>query len=193
MAENTEDRDLGFLTSTDRKYLRGEHPGYKDETAEMHKRADIRNRLRSAMLDATLVFQGLDDEDLEKVFEEHEEEPFHQGLVDMLALICLGFGLVGDLEPSPRDDGQHVVGFESALRSALGRAYPRLGLVFRDMDLEIDSEPKYFITTHRDMIARGDFHEAGTYPTPHLVKSLVEAREVDWDNLRDFLRDELEE
>ncbi|WP_323674456.1 hypothetical protein [Halorubellus sp. PRR65] len=61
-------RDRGVLTSADRAYLRGDRE-FGSVQAERNARARIRQRLLDALLDFEVLVEGLEDRDLDLVFE----------------------------------------------------------------------------------------------------------------------------
>jgi hypothetical protein len=98
----------GFLTERDRKFLLGEKE-YTGENAKQMRyqaRRAIRERARAALFDMQLLFDVLDEHELEKVFQLPQEPDdvderaeFKGALEDTLAYLYLG---VGALQQQPR-------------------------------------------------------------------------------------------
>jgi hypothetical protein len=87
----SKDRGRGILTPSDRDFLLGRKTDYT-EHSKKQKRNRIRRRIRNAVLDFSIIFEHLEERDLETVFdpdEDHREE-YTQGIVNMLAFLHLG-------------------------------------------------------------------------------------------------------
>ncbi|MFB6269831.1 MAG: hypothetical protein ABEH83_07795 [Halobacterium sp.] len=67
------ERGRGVLTDADRAYLRGDRE-YGSVQAERNARARVRERVYDALLDFELLVEGLDDRDLDLVFEKRAAE-----------------------------------------------------------------------------------------------------------------------
>lgn len=63
-----DDRDRGFLTEADRRYLHGESDLDHQSHGERRARERIRNRLLNALYDMAIVFESLEDRDRDQVF-----------------------------------------------------------------------------------------------------------------------------
>lgn len=168
-----EERDRGFLTATDRDFLRSPEGKYGSDEAEYNTWRRIRNRTRNAFVDFSLLVEHLPPAQREKIFEEFEESPFHQGVVDALAFVMLGLSdnIVHD------QHGIRLGDFERTLDTAYRRAYHELGYIFQDRDPAtirsmhregIDIEVEYLKETLDDDM----------YPSPQVMKRLIDAREI---------------
>lgn len=67
MTDN-EDRNRGFLTSTDREFLRGEKV-YEHRQSTYDRRQTIRDRTRDALLDFAVLYEHLSDDQREKILQ----------------------------------------------------------------------------------------------------------------------------
>jgi hypothetical protein len=180
MSERNLDRDRGFLTKKDRQFLRGELE-YEREESAIHKRADIRERTRNALLDFTLLFQELDPKDREQIFEDHDYS-LRRGMIDVIAFIAVG--LSDDIDYD--GDGHRIRTFERILDMAFGRAYRELDLLFDDFSLAINSFDQSAVDTLKEMV------HSDKPPAPDRVKLLLETDQVDFDKLHEFLREEVD-
>lgn len=88
MSENSEERDRGVLTPTDRQFLRGEKE-YKNPETTSHRRSDIRTRLRNAVLDLSLLFECYDEHD-DLVTDVFRDDELVDEFGNMIALIFCG-------------------------------------------------------------------------------------------------------
>lgn len=134
----------GFLTDTQRDYLRGNHDPPTDN-AEQQTRLKIRNRAKKALEDIDLLAAGFGQEDIEQIlfdskaefeWEEWErqqgittDEKMHlNSMVGVMAFFCLG--TMTDNRP-----------FVSLLtRQGIQRAYNRENQVVEGVDVTIDVE-----------------------------------------------------
>jgi hypothetical protein len=199
--KNVYDRP-GFLTTGDREFLE-DTPEDIDNHAE--KRRRIRQRTRSAFRDFTKLYENLPEKDREMIFEEFEPprsmsqvvgsesrdgDDLNGDLANTLGFICLG--LAGHSEPrTVPDEGHRVDWFEAVLREAFERSYSRLGLTFFQMSMEINSGDRELLENLADEIGQNAASEIE--PNSEKVKYLIDAGEIDRDNLREFLAEELTE
>lgn len=90
-----DERERGVLTAADRAYLRGDRE-YGSVQAERNARARIRDRIYDALRDFELLLEGLDDRDLNLVFEkrvgEDDGTEAFDALVSTLAFLYRGVG-----------------------------------------------------------------------------------------------------
>lgn len=86
--DDTEERPRGILSPADRRFLRGEADLRSDQSA-YDARYRIRQRLRDALLDFSLLFESLDDRDRTQVF---EDEDLAGAIVDAVAFLYQGAG-----------------------------------------------------------------------------------------------------
>jgi len=92
----TDERPRGILSPADRRFLRGE-ADLQSEQSAYDARYRIRQRLRNALLDFSLLFEHLDDRDREQVFDVDGDSDLTTAVVDAVAFLSLG---TADFEPS---------------------------------------------------------------------------------------------
>ena len=87
----TGSRPRGVLSPADRAYLRGEAELASDQS-EYDTRYRIRERVRHALLDFELLFEGLTEQDRRQVFSPAtaDHEAFTEALVSAVAFLYLG-------------------------------------------------------------------------------------------------------
>jgi len=184
MTEESDQRDRGILTPTDRDFLRGEKEYENPETAS-HRRSDIRQRVLDSIADFKLLVEELEERDRERIFDATDENPYSQGLTDIVVFLCLG--LDENIRPDPNDF--RLPEFESELRDGLRRALLLMGYYPQEVspDLGIRAHHETTVTHLKKSLNEKD----PLYPTPQMVRLLVESREVNWDNLLEFLQEEV--
>jgi hypothetical protein len=150
MADDT-DRPAALLTKAQRAYLRGDRDyspsGEREVTVRMRK------RVANAIEDFTLLFEYWDEEEREKVFtpSEDRERAFENGLVDLLALVYMEYGL----SPSA---------FEDLIRRGVTRGEQRFAgsdEFHVDVDLTVERVAPYDLDLKKtaDLIRRGKIDE----------------------------------
>jgi hypothetical protein len=91
-------RPRGILTSDDREFLRGEREEISDRAAR-EKKVRIRQRVRNAFLDFSLLKESLDENDLGLIFNpsraNESREEVNRGIVDLLSLCYSGIRKTG--------------------------------------------------------------------------------------------------
>jgi len=85
--DESDERPRGVLSPADRRFLRGEADLQSDQSA-YDARYRIRQRVRNALLDFSLLFESLDDRDREQVFDGDDE--LTAAIVDAVAFLYLG-------------------------------------------------------------------------------------------------------
>jgi len=138
----------GFLTDTQRDYLRGEHTPPNDN-AEQQMRLKIRNRTKKALEDIDLLADGLSQDDIEQTLFDSKpafevetwekaqgRDPDHKSHLDTMAGVIAFFyrGIMSDNRPF----------YQWYTQWGIKRAYRRQNRVVNDVDidLEIDLGPK---------------------------------------------------
>lgn len=126
----------GILTQSDREYLRGERE--LTEGAEYNTRRRIYRRLRSGVLDATLIFQRLPEGDIRKAFRVADDQGVGPSSIatartNLLALLHLSGCLI---------EGQDVgtEGFGRQLEKGIERSFGRQGREVKRVSVTIDVE-----------------------------------------------------
>ena len=124
------DRSRGILTPSDREFLLGRKTDYTEHSRKQ-KRNRIRQRVRNAVLDFTILFDYLEERDRELVFNpdaEHREE-YTQGITNMLGFLHLG--TMGYYTP-----------FKHMLAEGVNRAEQELaGSDYRMVSVEFNVDP----------------------------------------------------
>jgi succinate dehydrogenase flavin-adding protein (antitoxin of CptAB toxin-antitoxin module) len=124
------DRSRGILTPSDREFLLGRKTDYTEHSRKQ-KRNRIRQRVRNAILDFTILFDYLEERDRELVFnpdDEHREE-YTRGITNMLAFLHLG--TMGYYTP-----------FKHMLAQGVNRAEQELaGSDYRMVSVEFNVDP----------------------------------------------------
>lgn len=88
MVEMTDSRDRGILSPTDRKFVKGEKEYNHRQTAS-DRRKEIRERLYNSLLDLSLIFNHMDEDEVARVFspDDTEQQAFVEALTDGLGMI----------------------------------------------------------------------------------------------------------
>lgn len=103
MSNNSDKRGRGILTPTDRAFLWGEKE-YKNPETVSHRRADIRDRVRNAIIDFTILRNYLPVSERRKIFPAAglgaspgnlEDEPLEQGVLDSMVFLYLANAQTG--------------------------------------------------------------------------------------------------
>ncbi|WP_121741015.1 hypothetical protein [Natronorubrum halophilum] len=124
------DRPRGILTPSDRDFLLGRKTDYTDHSKKQ-KRNRIRRRVRNAVLDFSILFEYLEERDLNTVFDPDDEgrDAYTQGITDMLAFLHLG------------TMGYHTP-FKDMLSEGVGKAEQQLaGSNYRMVNVEFNVKP----------------------------------------------------
>lgn len=192
----------GFLTNKDREYLQNGPPDDINDYSE--KRRRIRQRTRSAFRDFSLVFEELPDKDRKMIFEEvsnpygfdhligknREGRDLITDLSNLIAFICMGIADHTRVREIP-DKGHRFDWFEGVLREGFEKAYSRLGYVLGYVDFEITSADAERMAEEKRYVK--SLARSGTVPASDKVKALIDSGEIDPENLREFLVDELDD
>lgn len=130
----------GFLTDRDKKFLTGEKEYTGDNAKQLRyqTRRAIRERTRAAYRDFALLYEVLDENERNKIFDidvEGQVPPRHHGLysdlVDTIAFLYLS--LKGDVDSQVVTEREFAPHFDSILEAAIKsgekRRYPRPVLV----------------------------------------------------------------
>lgn len=183
----------GFLTKKDRQFLRelpdGDYP---------EKRHRIRQRTESAFRDFALLFEQLPQHDRQLLFEDYDDtRPMLSGpdndladnIASTLAFVCLALAEHGPVRnPGPGATiGHRVEEFHTLLHRALEKTYPRMGLVFKSVDVDVTSYDQRHIDNLKKQLRKGES------VSPEGVRTLMRAGEIDYFELSQFISDAIEE
>lgn len=120
--------EKGFLTKVDREFLTGEreYTGDNAKQQRYERREAIAARARQAFRDFELLFDELDEQERNRIFDvgdaftDHEAtNEFHDALVDTLAFMYLS--LEGEIESNAIRHRSFRVPFDTILRQAVKR------------------------------------------------------------------------
>jgi hypothetical protein len=133
-AHNRIERTPAVLSKKQRKLLLD---GY-DSSTPKHRASmsRIRDRLRSPVLDLSLVVERLEVAEISKTLAEREmvsnRDPYTNGLIDTLAFVYLA---QDNREKGEQDEGWV---FQATAASGIKKALHRRGVTVRELDLSLD-------------------------------------------------------
>ena len=145
-------RPRGILSPADRAYLTGEADLASDQSV-YDARYRIRERIRHALLDFTLLFDHLADADRTQVFqpEDHGREAFTEGLVSAVAFLYLGTAVY---EP-PRENL-----FAEGIRRAAEREHGEES-AFCSVRIDVEQPTRVQLERVIRCVETGAYHELG--------------------------------
>jgi|GEM_PF-5213676 len=176
----------GFLTESDREYLRGE-ADFAHASGERRKRQQIRNRTRRALEDFAFLHQYLDSRDRLQILDEfaaRTDETF------------------AELSGEERDKGPEEVAFDiisdpetvfyGISTGGLRSTQAFVALLFHDICEDLDLSETQFEDLLADLVASGIEDAYGRTETvvDAAVDIELETQEVDVDALRNQLEDD---
>ncbi len=141
---NESGRDPGFLTEKNREQLRGNRPDASRQN-KSHHRGQIRKGLRNALLDFSIVFDHMDDDELQKVLGEYtgpsriewKDDAIARGMRDTLAFVLREAGTETDLiGAAPRQD----IAYKELLYDSLQRIGAEKDVVVHDVELKTETD-----------------------------------------------------
>jgi hypothetical protein len=190
MSNEDDTRGRGFLTPTDREYLRGEID-YENQETDAHRRRDIRDRTKNSIRDFKLLFRELEEQEREKIFTDID---IRVEITFVLAFLCLG--LEND-SFEPKDLTTTSVEREfnfrnleelvsSAVREVLLKGDYYSPNVYTDIQANAYSEKDLEVLKE---ILQVD-EEFGP-PSPDEVTMLMVADEIDPERLNEFIKKEV--
>lgn len=188
------DRERGFLSKRDRRYLQGESDIEPKSAQERNVRRDIRERTRNAFVDFTLLEDTLREDDREQIFDRGDDiDEFNDGLADAIAFIFEG------VSERPTSSGKTVypeseyVGrgdfpsmeFLPLLYDGLYRGYMEFNIYLEGIELttKATSLPK-MQTTERKL-------RSGETLPPEYAALLLQSERIDPERFTEFAREEL--
>jgi len=191
-------RKNAMLTTEDRRWLTGEktYDGQHAKQQRYQRRRDIRERVYNSMLDFTVLFEKLDEDEHRQIFGEVSDDgrqwtngdaELREGVRDGLAFLFSTVGIttmMRDESPSTAQVPRWLIG------SAVRQAGQRDGYLVEDVDLDIDATDVAVPELLDALEAGEDISPAGLY---HLMESgALDSAEVgEW--LREQLRDRRDE
>lgn len=176
-----EERERGILTPQDREFLRGEREDIS-EGSKYNTRRRIRQRTEDAILDFSLLLEGLTDRDRERIFTPRErfvptresDDVVHinpetsvppalkQALIDAIAFL---YGASVDAEIFPR------IVIEEGVREAYSHEHPERALRNVDLTMEWDVPEDVLDTALYNL-------QEGRELSPPQIRALMEADEI---------------
>ena len=142
MADN-DDRSRGFLTTENREYLRGKKED-SSRQAKSHHRTEIRKRLHNALLDFSVVFDHMDDEEIQKVLGDStgphrttwKDDEIAEGVRDTLAFVLREAGIGAELSMAK---ARSSIVYQDLLYASLTRIGDKQSRVIHSVDLEVEA------------------------------------------------------
>jgi hypothetical protein len=176
------ERGRGVLTQSDREFLLGRKSDYTEQSRRQ-KRSRIRERVRNAVLDFSILFEHLDERDREMVFDPDDDhrEAYTRGITDVLAFLHLG--TIGYYTP-----------FKHMLAEGVNRAEQALaGSEYRLVNVEFNVDPVGRIDVDEvvDKLDDGRFAELTDEELQAFVRLLGDADAFSADDVREDLREQM--
>jgi hypothetical protein len=185
-------RKNAMLTTEDRRWLTGEkvYDGQHAKQQRYQRRRDIRKRVYNSMLDFSILFDELDDEEWREIFGDitdggrqwqNANEDLQVGVRDGLAFLLRTVDIASVMR-----DGQASRGTvpERLLTAALRRAGHRDGLLVESASLDVDATDVGIPELLEDLRSDEPLSAGSLY-------LLMESGAVDADAVQDCLRDQL--
>ncbi len=184
-------RKNAMLTTEDRRWLTGEkrYEGEHAKQQRYQRRRDIRERVYNSILDFSILFEYLEQDEREKLFgtpgakqEPIDDDPeFADGIRDALAFLLYSTGITsimgaGKNGPDPIADW--------LLTEALHRAGRKDGILIEKVELDIDAIELPQASLLEDL-------EAGNELSPRELRLLLESERIDTRNVQEHIRRQL--
>ena len=184
-------RKNAMLTTEDRRWLTGEKQ-YEGEHAKQQRyqrRRDIRKRIYNSILDFSILFEHLEEDEREKLFGTpgakqkpiNDDREFANGIRDALAFFLYNTGITSVMN----EDGKGSAPVADwLLTEALHRAGRKDGIFVENVELTIDAidPPKASLL--------GDL-EAGNDLSPRELRLLLESDRIDTRDIQEHIRRQL--
>lgn len=185
-------RKNAMLTTEDRRWLTGEktYDGQHAKQQRYQRRNDIRERVYNSVLDFTILFEDLDEEERRKIFGtvtddgrqwDDTDPEFRDGVRDALAFFLRGIGVSALMRAGSTGEARIP---ELLLETALSRAGRRDGFLIEEVDIDIDATE----IAVPDVLER---LEAGQELSSGELYLLMESGAVDTTAIQDCLRPKL--
>lgn len=146
-------RDRGIISHDDRRYLKG-LSDMEYASSERKARMRIRNRIRDALLDFSILMENLETRDREQVFFRSENmgrdfsHDLEDALVDAVALFYLGLSDVAESTGKPTDEWFSDIfrrGLEKGIRNWSKESRDEGKRVLTDFTLEFEHESEALV------------------------------------------------
>ena len=185
-------RKKAMLTTEDRRWLTGEKE-YEGEHAKQQRyqrRRDIRERIYNSILDFTILFHHLEEEERKKLFGsisadgtqwDVTDPALDDGIRDALAFLLYSVGATKLMTTDETDDTRRTVA-ERLLTDAFYEAGRREDILVENIELEIDATTLPISDLLDDL-------EAGNSLSPARLRVLLETNLVNTREIQDRLRE----
>ena len=176
MGREMDGRRNAMLTTEDRRWLTGEkrYEGEHAKQQRYQRRRDIRERVRTSILDFSILFEHLEEAERRRVFEE-ADGGLDGGVRDGLAFLLYSIGITNPGERSRA---------EGLLAEAITRAGARDGLFVEEVDLSVN------VSEHEPSALLEALRAGETLSVPEL-QYLIESDAIERETLHGCLRSAL--
>lgn len=184
-------RKNAMLTTEDRRWLTGEkrYEGEHAKQQRYQRRRDIRERIYNSLLDFSILFEHLEEDEREKLFgrpdtdqkELTDDRQLAAGIRDALAFLLYNTGVTSMMRS---DTSRSDPVAERVLTEALHRAGQKDGILVEDVELDIDAVDFPRTSLLADL-------EAGNELSPRELRLLLESEDVDTRDVQDNIREQL--
>ncbi|NGM67432.1 hypothetical protein G6M89_00160 [Natronolimnobius sp. AArcel1] len=184
-------RKNAMLTTEDRRWLTGEkrYDGEHAKQQRYQRRRDIRERVSNSLLDFSVLFEHIEEDELEKLFgtpgtdqtEVTDDSALADGICDALAFVLRSTGINAMHDGAATDSNPLA---ERLLTEALYRAGRKDGYLVQNVDLEVDA----MAFSRKSLLA--DL-EAGNDLSPSELRVLLEIEDVDTSAVQEHIRRQL--
>ncbi|RJT04741.1 hypothetical protein [Halococcus sp. IIIV-5B] len=185
-------RKNAMLTTEDRRWLTGkkEYEGEHAKQQRYQRRRDIRERIYNSILDFTILFHHLEEEERKKLFGnisadgtqwDLDDSALDDGIRDALAFLLYSVGATKLMTTNETDDSKITVA-ERLLTDALYQIGRREDILVENFELEIDATSLPISDLLDDL-------EAGNSLSPARLRVLLETNMVNTREIQDRLRE----
>lgn len=181
-----EGRKNAMLTTEDRRWLTGEkeYTGDHAKQQRYQRRRDIRERVRNSVLDFTILFDDLEEQERERIFDsitsgDEPDRELEDGVRDGLAFLLYVVGITDLMDSGTGPNGATVA--EEMLADAVVRAGSKDGFLVEEVRLEVEATER----SADEVIEKVESDEA---ISPKELQYLLENEMIDMDALRSCLR-----
>lgn len=181
-------RKNAMLTTEDRRWLTGEkiYEGEHAKQQRYQRRRDIRERIYNSLLDFSILFEHLEEDERQKLFgtpgtnqsQLTDDRELITGIRDALGFLLYNMGITEVMDAS---DAHRSVIAERVLIEALHQVGEKDGIFIEDVDLTIEA-----IDLPRSSLL--DDLEAGTELSPSELRVLLESETVDTRKVQECIR-----
>ena len=184
-------RKNAMLTTEDRRWLTGEkhYEGEHAKQQRYQRRRDIRKRVYNSILDFSILFEHLEENEREKLFGTPgtKQEPIDNdrelanGIRDALAFFLYNTGITSIMDGDERGFAPVA---DWLLTEALHRAGQKDGIFVESVELNIDATDLPQASLLEDL-------EAGNELSPRELRLLLESDQIDTRDIQEHIRRQL--